>query len=94
MSLRNPTYNQLAQAAHAGVAAALVFTASILAGSKGQLVCTASFIVYGLLKEFIFDLIWERPEVSGGVEGGVIDFIFYMVGLVFANAVIFIKGGL
>lgn len=89
MSFRNPTYNQLAQAAHAGVAATLVLSAGLFGY---QYWVTALIFGYGLVKEFWFDLDYERPEVSGGFVGGLIDFTFYCVGLAFANSVLWISG--
>jgi hypothetical protein len=88
MSFTNPTYDNLAQAAHAFAGYAVVLTAARL-GRAPLIVVAPLFVVYAALKEFWFDIRYEKPEVSGGFPGGVRDFSFYMVGLVAGLIVVF-----
>lgn len=47
-------------------------------------------IVFGIVKEFWFDLKYETPETSGGVSGGIMDFAGYVAGIVIANLMLLI----
>lgn len=90
MSLTNPTYDNLAQTAHALAGYAVVLTASQF-GTKPLIVVAGLFVVYAAVKEFWFDIHYEKPEVSGGWTGGVKDFAFYMVGLIAGLIVIWLR---
>jgi hypothetical protein len=81
MSLTNPTYDNLAQAAHALAGYGIVLTAARY-GYIPLVVVSVLLIIYAAVKEFWFDLAYERPDVSGGLLGGWKDFSFYMVGLI------------
>jgi hypothetical protein len=81
MSLKNPTFNELAQAAHALAGYGLILTAARI-GHVAIIVVCLLLVVYAAIKEFWFDMRYERPEVSGGFKGGVEDFSFYMIGMV------------
>jgi len=90
VSLRNPTYNELAQAAHF-FGAAFVVLASGRFGPHLHWYFSAALIIYALLKEFWYDLHYERPEVSGGIKGGIVDFSFYALGVLVANLLLWVK---
>lgn len=90
MSFTNPTYDNLAQTAHALAGYAIVLTASQF-GGKPPIVVGGLFVVYAAVKEFWFDIHYETPEVSGGWSGGVKDFAFYMVGLAAGLIVIWLR---
>jgi len=81
MSLANPTYNGLAQAAHAFAAYSIVLTAAYKFGYRVMIVIALLLVAFAIVKEFWFDLKYERPEVSGGWSGGVEDFSFYVIGV-------------
>lgn len=81
MSIVNPTYDNLAQAAHALAGYGIALTAARF-GTQPLVVVSILFVVYAAAKEFWFDVKYERPEVSGGLLGGVKDFAFYIAGLV------------
>lgn len=81
MSIVNPTYDNLAQAAHALAGYGIALTAARF-GTQPLVVVSILFVAYAAVKEFWFDLKYERPDVSGGLLGGVKDFAFYMAGLV------------
>lgn len=42
-------------------------------------------VVYGLIKEFWWDLHFEDEQTSGGHQGGLKDFTYYCIGIVAAN---------
>jgi len=79
MSLTNPTFDELAQVAHASVTCNLVIVAAHW-GTKPMLAVAGAIIVFALWKEFWFDMHEERLDVSGGWNGGVQDFAFYALG--------------
>lgn len=80
MSFQNPTFNQLAQAAHAFAAYSIIFTIGEKIGHWEAFAAMGLLVVYGLGKEFWYDIKYERAEVSGGWSGGLEDFSFYMIG--------------
>lgn len=85
MSLSNPTYQELANYAHAGAGASVV----LVAGHFGYPLLAAGMVaLYGVVKEFWYDLKYERPEVSGGVRGGFTDIAGYLTGVILAIAVL------
>ena len=90
MSLKNPTYNELAQSAHF-FGAAFIILASGGFGQHLHWYLSAAVVFYALLKEFWYDLRYERPEVSGGVKGGIVDLLFYVLGVLVANLILCVK---
>lgn len=90
MSLKDPTYQQLANYGHFGVASTVVLTAGMF-GYRYKIVTSVLFVIYGIVKEFWFDPRYERPDVSGGYRGGVLDFAGYCAGVAFANVALWIR---
>lgn len=45
-------------------------------------------IMFGIVKEFWFDLKYEDPDTSGGIAGGFEDLAGYFIGIVLANFLI------
>ena len=79
--LINPTFNLLAYIAHAAVFYSLLMTVYFFWGHHAAAVATVDAVVYGLAKEFWFDLKYEKPEVSGGLKGGALDLLTYLIGI-------------
>ena len=90
VSLKNPTYNELAQMAHF-FGAGFIILASGGFGQHLHWYLSAALVFYALLKEFWYDLRYERPEVSGGVKGGIVDLLFYVLGVLVANLILCVK---
>jgi len=70
MSISNPTYNELAQYCHFFAAFSIEATAAHFGYPISGAVLSSAYI---LIKEFWYDLKYERPEVSGGWTGGLLD---------------------
>jgi hypothetical protein len=84
----NPSYTFVCQAAHLCAAGFLMLAAVHLWGPAAELPMLYGGIALAALKEFWCDLHFETPEISGGIKGGVIDFSFYVLGLLLAALVL------
>lgn len=67
--------------AHAAIGAVATLAPYIKWGTKGSLIATALISAYALLKEFVIDIFWESPELSGMWLGGVYDCLGYAAGV-------------
>lgn len=78
-------FRNLVNGIHVSLGANFVLLASAFGHVQiGVLMCVA----YGLVKEFVFDILFETPETSGGFLGGVKDFVGYIAGAALACALL------
>lgn len=77
----------LAQIAHALGAYSVVLTAEYFGGHKICILFAALFVIYAAVKEFWYDANFELPKQT--TFDNVLDFTFYMVGIVVCLGVIF-----
>lgn len=82
-------FRNLVNGIHASLGANFVWGFMVLKWGMWHGVETC--LVYGILKEGIFDPIFETPETSGGWVGGVKDFLGYVVGTAIAVGVVYLK---
>jgi len=77
-----PSFNFISQIAHflCGLSVILISAHFISLNSTIYYVLTSSILVFAL-KEFLYDTYFETEEVSGGQIGNMIDFSFYLIGL-------------
>lgn len=90
MSL-NPSPNAIAQTAHFFIASTIILGAAAI--GRHTMIPSIAIVCYGILKEFVWDLKFETPEVSGGLLGGLQDFAFYILGMAAANAIVLAHAG-
>lgn len=81
-------YNTVCQYAHMLFGAIVVIAWAYLFGAHYVLWAALAFCVYAAGKEFWYDVKYESPDVSGGLDGSVQDFCFYIVGVVIGLSVV------
>ncbi len=82
--------DNVTQGLHAALGALFVMVPVAMAWHHPKAIGTGVGIIFAAIKEFWFDIHFETPETSGGWSGGVRDFSFYIIGIIAANAVLFI----
>jgi hypothetical protein len=85
------TPENLADGIHVSLGANFVLLPQALAVRDGAAIGALACVVLALVKEFWFDMRYETPETSGGVQGGVRDFVGYVAGVTLACVIIMIK---
>lgn len=83
--MAHPTF--IAQSAHFFSAIAVILTAHHLCGKKPALIAAGIFTVCAFIKEFWYDLNYELPKQT--VADGILDFCFYMIGIIFVSSLIY-----
>jgi hypothetical protein len=68
----------------------VILALRLLFGESFALWAVPVIVIAAAIKEFWYDMHHESPSVSGGVEGGVQDFLFYTLGLGIALVILLI----
>ena len=76
---------------HFFIAVTAVLTGHILK-IQAWWVVPSAILIYATVKEFIIDILFETKEESGGVIGGIRDWVGYFLGTATAAAFLFWKG--
>ena len=77
--------DDVSQGLHVALGAIFVILPAAWGIQHAQIWGTGIGIVYAGIKEFIFDIHFEDEATSGGYLGGLLDFSFYLVGILAAN---------
>ena len=85
----DPSDNFITQAAHFFFAMCVMLTVVLLFGAGYEYDTLIIGTLLAALKEFVWDILLESPEVSGRWTGGWVDFSFYALGLLAGVAVLF-----
>ena len=85
------TFNKVSQLSHVAWGAWLPLLALWFLGPKYMNLIMSVSILLAALKEFVYDLLVETEEVSGGLWGGVEDFSFYLLGIALTAMTMAIK---
>ena len=84
------TMDEVAIGLHISLGVNFVMIPVALAWDHGLFWGNVACLIYALFKEFLFDILFEAPETSGGWLGGVKDFAGYIAGACIANALLHI----
>jgi len=88
------TYNDLANGLHVALGALFVVLPSYWGLKYGwphaQLWGSCGGFLYGIIKEFFFDLEFEDEATSGGLAGGMTDLLGYIIGIGAANLILWL----
>lgn len=85
--MNNPTF--LAQTAHFFGAVSVIMISNHFWDAKGMWIVASIFVVLAFIKEFWYDLTFELPKQT--LIDSVLDFTFYILGIVSAIGLVFIK---
>jgi hypothetical protein len=80
--------DEVADGLHLALGAIFVLVPASKGWHHGVFLGSILGIVYGVIKEFWFDLRYESLETSGGIRGGVIDLCGYIAGIALANLIL------
>jgi hypothetical protein len=82
--------NEVAQGLHAALGALFITFPVAMGIPHAELWGGGVGVLYAAIKEFWFDLNFETVESSGGFAGSVEDFVFYLIGMLGAGAMLHI----
>jgi len=85
------TMDAVAQTAHFFISTTILFGSTLVIGWHGKWIGTLMVIGWAFFKEAYWDPVHEDPTTEGS---GIRDFTWYMIGLLAAHIVLFIKEAL
>lgn len=80
----------LADGLHLALGIIFVILPVALGVHNGRYWGSGAGFVFGIIKEFWFDLAYEDEKTSGGIKGGWIDLAGYVCGIVMGNLLLLI----